>query len=149
MAAMVRISPDISDEDFPRNLRKFKYVEKGYVFGYVSPITSLTCLPQPYSDEALKDIFNASRGVFTSCDCFTCSNTSRCTCRDLSEIYDLRGKTNFSAYSEVLPSWSPLELDLRSRNRAHSPLTSLEAWMSLNATRFGSTSPYFLHLTFR
>ncbi|KAN0076899.1 histone-lysine N-methyltransferase [Tylopilus felleus] len=84
MAAMVRISPDISDEDFPRNLRKFKYVEKGYVFG----------------DEALKDIFNASRGVFTSCDCFTCSNTSRCTCRDLSEIYDLRGKTNFSAYSE-------------------------------------------------
>ena len=35
MAATVRISPDISDENFPRNLRKFKYMEKGYVFRYV------------------------------------------------------------------------------------------------------------------
>ena len=38
MAATVRISPDISDEDFPRNLRKFKYMEKGYVFRYVYPL---------------------------------------------------------------------------------------------------------------
>lgn len=35
MAATVRISPDISDDNFPRHLRKFKYLEKGYVFGYV------------------------------------------------------------------------------------------------------------------
>ncbi|KAI9570437.1 hypothetical protein HD554DRAFT_329486 [Boletus coccyginus] len=38
MAATVRISPTITDENFPRNLQKFKYVEKGYVFRYVYPL---------------------------------------------------------------------------------------------------------------
>jgi histone-lysine N-methyltransferase SUV39H len=86
MAATVRISPDISDENFPRNLRKFKYMEKGYVF----------------RDNAMQDIFNASRGVFTTCDCITCLDALDCSCRDLSEIYDLGGKPNLPAYSEGL-----------------------------------------------
>ncbi|KAF8136787.1 hypothetical protein EV363DRAFT_1211859 [Boletus edulis] len=86
MAAMVRISPNISDENFPRHLRKFKYMETGYVF----------------RDKGLQDNFNVPRGTFTVCDCMTCSDASGCSCRDLSEIYDLKDKTNVFAYSEGL-----------------------------------------------
>ncbi|KAG8217880.1 hypothetical protein J3R82DRAFT_6046 [Butyriboletus roseoflavus] len=83
-AATVRICPEISDENVPRNLRKFEYMEKGYAF----------------CDNGLQDIFNPSRGVFTMCDCMTCSDASDCPCRDLSKIYDVRGKNNFTTYSE-------------------------------------------------
>ncbi|KAH0827025.1 hypothetical protein J3R83DRAFT_4706 [Lanmaoa asiatica] len=86
MAAIVRISPNVPDENVPRNLRKFKYMEKGYVF----------------RDDGLRETFHVSRGVFTMCDCMTCSDTSDCPCRDLSKVYDVRGKTDFTTYSEGL-----------------------------------------------
>lgn len=56
------------------------------------------------SDEDLQEGFYVSRGVFTKCDCTTCLDTSSCSCRDLSGIYDLRGGQDFSAYSQVISS---------------------------------------------
>lgn len=65
----------------------------------------MACSPLSCSDDALQDIFNGPRGVFTTCECKTsCSETSHCSCRDLAEIYDLRDNPNIYAYSEVISS---------------------------------------------
>ncbi|KAG9318857.1 hypothetical protein JVU11DRAFT_963 [Chiua virens] len=99
-AATVRISPDIIDENLPRTLRRFKYLEEGYHF----------------RDEALQKTFKASRGAFTMCDCSTCSDTSDCPCRDISKIYDL--PTTFSAYSKGLFTFKlPRGIDVIECNR--------------------------------
>lgn len=120
MAATVRISPNISDDNLPPNLRKFKYTEKGYVFRYVCLLSEWhISVYLFFSDQDLEDTFNASRGVFTKCDCNTCSDASSCSCRDLSETYDLGGETNFSAYSKVFWSRVPWRTAERGAGSVH------------------------------
>ncbi|KAH7889373.1 hypothetical protein F5I97DRAFT_1802012 [Phlebopus sp. FC_14] len=84
LAATIRISSDISDEDIPLNLKSFKYIERGYTF-----------------DDGLQNIFEVSRDVFTICDCSTCLHPEGCHCQDSSEIYDDADNKVF-AYSNGL-----------------------------------------------
>lgn len=77
MAVGVRIDRSIADENIPRDLSKFKYIERGYLF-----------------DDGLQQVFDVPRDVFTICDCFQCLDASRCSCQAISEILDsLQRKT--------------------------------------------------------
>ncbi|KIJ69054.1 hypothetical protein HYDPIDRAFT_105624 [Hydnomerulius pinastri MD-312] len=85
LASAVRISSDIADEDIPRNLIKFKYIEKGYDFA-----------------DGLQEIFKVSRDVFTICDCSVCTDAVDCYCQDSSELYDDSELFKVFAYSKGL-----------------------------------------------
>ncbi|KAL4077105.1 hypothetical protein V8B97DRAFT_2080137 [Scleroderma yunnanense] len=79
MAAEIRIDENIADEDIPSDLKKFTYVEKGYLF-----------------DDGLQEVFQVSPDVFTTCDHQRCLEASDCPCQVNSEILDASNRNRYA-----------------------------------------------------
>jgi [histone H3]-lysine9 N-trimethyltransferase SUV39H len=84
-AAMVRICPDIVTRTSHVTCASFDTWKK-VTFSGMSISYRCTAVFRSCSHHELEVIFKASRGVFTMCDCMTCSSDSACSCRDLSNF---------------------------------------------------------------
>lgn len=81
MAAEIRIDRNIADEDIPSNLKRFKYIEKGYLF-----------------DDGLHEVFRVSPDVFITCDHQRCIEASDCPCQVDSETVDSLNKKRYAYF---------------------------------------------------